>query len=956
MFLLAVRVVQRLVNPISYPSLSLQFRPLVWRNTHPYLVVDRHEDMTNPNMVEEDPNCERSVTFYGYVRGTNLKANSRLHLIGVGDYNISEISVLPDPCPVPDRDREMKSLRKEALLFAPLANVGVVTFDSDAVYIDIGRANYTKSQNLALSDRAAEQETAAVEPVDPSAPAGMLRSLQDVDDGAGDRNQESSLRIFRKSKPVSSTGAGDEEVDASSDDQESDDDGHDQNNQPDDMSDNSEEENDTDRDGNIDESLLPFRNREQQSYDDDGEESSTEEDDDSSEGEDDSVGHDDDDDEAEGSDDDADDKDSQNNANDPQASWKSDLATRAAHSFLERQSGMMNLQELVYGTEATMITEEEQEEDAASDDDDDEFFKIKKPRASTTATPGVVGKASRQLTAILLSEDDSSRRLPEGEATTFNMEEWLEEGDGELIESIRDKFVTGAWDKKDGEAEDGEFGEFEDLETGEKFGAQGGSGDESGEEPNVDEMTDEERRAYYAEQKMKNKDTFDKDYDDEKKQGGDDIQQKDESAYIEALKREKEARLARNQSEFGQDGERSRIRHEGYRQGLYCRVKIDGVPASFLSSFDPKLPLVLGGLTSQETTTGLVRCRMKKHRWHRKILKCKDPLIFSIGWRRFQSIPVFSTEDQNGRHRYLKYTPEHMHCYATFFGPQIPPNTGFLAIQRLTEKIAGFRIAATGVVLELNASFPVVKKLKLTGTPTKIFKNTAFLTGMFNSDLEVSRFEGASLKTVSGIRGQVKKALREGQPGSFRATFEDKILLSDMVVCRTWMPAEVPKYYNPVTNHLDGWRGMKTKSQLQWEAKKPIEVNPDSIYQPIVRPERRFKKLRVPKRLEEALPFASKPKDEKKRSKKGYLSKRKAVVLDSEERKKLTFLQALNTIRREKTGIRKAKKEEKKLEKAKKDSKVADAKMAAHKVNRKREYREQGKQDAQRAKKMKTVD
>lgn len=283
----------------------------------------------------------------------------------------------------------------------------------------------------------------------------------------------------------------------------------------------------------------------------------------------------------------------------------------------------------------------------------------------------------------------------------------------------------------------------------------------------------------------------------------------------------------------------------------------------------------------------------------------------------------------------------------------VPPNTGILAYQKSDRSTNGFRISMTGISLENQSSSDVVKKLKLVGTPVKIHKNTAFIKGMFNSQLEVAKFEGSKIKTVSGIRGIIKKSMGHNtEAGTYRATFEDQILMSDIVSCRLWVPITVKEFYNPVNTLLDNvddsatpWTGMRTIAEIRKSKQVPIPVNKDSLYKPIVRVRREFSKIHVPKKLQESLPFASKPKQQATKNKESYMAKR-AVILEPEDRQKRAALQMLSTIKKDKVSIRVASQKKRKAEKEKVIARSHEKFADVHKEEKKRKYVAEGKDKA----------
>ncbi|KAJ7164613.1 GTP binding protein [Mycena crocata] len=896
----------------------MKFRPLVFRNAHPYLLADRIEDLTPREQVRQSKGkCDRNVTVYGYVRGTNLRLGTKVHIPGVGDLEMKSVTILGDPCPLPDADSEKRrklSEKKKLLIHAPMSDIGGVMYDKDAVWINVP-GSFTRG-NAEIPQGEGEQ---------------MVMDLQDAGATLEDGVAQSHIRLFGSSSKHLTVEAPVDVDDSdgyedASEDEEEDQSGVDS----DDASDEDEGDEEavpnphsTGRSSRRDVTrTLPTASTSKiQRADVEYAESDSD------------LG---DEEEEEGmgrrfrmedgdaldipSDEDMMDDGEGDGEDDEEAApkWKANLAAKAqaASSNSRRRKDWMKL---IYSSELTpeeVLGDAEHPipVDGEDEDDDGDFFRFRFKNVQRK------------------DEDEEVDRSKEG----FKADDLKRWEDEEVLDSIRGLFITGPVAQEGGEDESYEDleggGDFEDLEAG----------DEAEAPAPAPATAASSQAAALAAKKEELKRKFDEQYDDPEASKVD---------FYTEKKDEISRQLQLNIEEFKDVPAEARAMVEGFRPGTYVRIELTDVPCEMIEHFDPAYPIIVGGLLPAEERFGYVQVRIKRHRWYVRTLKNNDPLIFSLGWRRFQSVPIYSLDDHSIRMRMLKYTPEHMHCYATFYGPVSLPNTGFCAFNSLSADTPGFRVSATGVVLDIDRSVKIVKKIKLTGVPYKIFKNTAFVRDMFSTALEVAKFEGANIRTVSGIRGQVKKGLSKPD-GAFRATFEDKVLKSDIIFLRAWYSIQPRKFYNPVTSLLlsdkSQWTGMRLTGQVRREEgiKTPLLVN--STYKRIERPERRFNPLIIPKKIQAALPYASKPRLMKPQRQQTYMQKR-AVVMEPEERKAVALLQQIRALRKDQVARRREKKGEKRAEHQKKAEKEAERKDEKVKERKKEVMRATGRKSKREA-------
>ncbi|MCJ1340733.1 Glycoside hydrolase 2 (Mannanase, beta-galactosidase) [Bachmanniomyces sp. S44760] len=943
-------------NLSRFISVMKNPRPLIWRNSHPYCLADRFLDLTPPTEMESDPKCDRTIALYGYLRGTNFSASdARVHIPGVGDLGVASIESLPDPCPTPFMDQAIAKAsgkggrrrlgEKQKVLFAPMSDVGGVLVDKDAVYIDIKTSNFDRDIEDAEHRGLGEQMVVGLQ--------GERRLLGEVQDGVRLFQGGESLQNQGEEPELGNVGRKQQRSARFIEREEGDDNGLEDEDEGFVSGEDPENTNGYLESGDVPVGKLgrAYQATDEIAPDSNGKQDLAFAESDSELGTVSSV------EDQEYDSGESEESDEDFDGQEPSLRWKENLTVNAQQLHASRQSyRTSDLVKLFYDESiktGAVLRRWQGLPGDSSDHSSDDYDTHKE-----TDEP-FFRKMERE------AEDDTL----EGRAITKYdyaslAKKW---SDSTKIEELRSKFTSASLSRKrngndeqaldkdeDDETEDDDGdGNFEDLENSENVA------DKDTEQQGSIEAEREKNARRKEELKLRfeeeDREGFANDKANERRAGdGEKDEQFGEDDWYDAQKAQLQKQISINRSEFESLNEQSRTRVEGFKAGTYARIVLESVPCEFVTGFNSRYPVIIGGLAPTEERFGYVHIRIKRHRWHKKILKTNDPLIFSLGWRRFQTLPVYSISDSRTRNRMLKYTPEHMHCFGTFYGPLVAPNTGFCCVQSLSNQIPGFRIAATGVVLNVDESTEIVKKLKLTGHPYKVFRNTAFIRDMFSTALEIAKFEGASIKTVSGIRGQIKRALNKPE-GHFRATFEDKVLMSDLVFLRAWYPVKPHRFYNPVTNLLhstdvgenneaeqQGWKGMRLTGQVRADGGIPTPQVTNSTYRPIERPTRHFNPLRVPRALAADLPYKSQIAAMKPQKKSTYVQKR-AVVLTGEERKARDLMQKIMTIRNEKIKKRQEAQEKRREPYRKKIRENEEKKTEREKREKEEYWRKEGK-------------
>jgi pre-rRNA-processing protein TSR1 len=222
--------------------------------------------------------------------------------------------------------------------------------------------------------------------------------------------------------------------------------------------------------------------------------------------------------------------------------------------------------------------------------------------------------------------------------------------------------------------------------------------------------------------------------------------------------------------------------------GSYVTITLEGVKSLTVS---PDATLVAVGLLPHENKVSVLHmglCQTAK--CDKSIdapVKSKDVLTFRCGWRTWKGRPVFSQNNLNSdKHKFERFLPQEGAFFAaSVFGPVTYTPCPVLVFREdgtpvETNESHSRDLVSIGSIFGADADRITVKRIILTGYPTRVHKRHATVKYMFYNPDDVRWFKPAGLSTKRGLHGHIVQSV--GEHGTMKCLFNAPIKQHDTVI------------------------------------------------------------------------------------------------------------------------------------------------------------------------------
>jgi len=229
--------------------------------------------------------------------------------------------------------------------------------------------------------------------------------------------------------------------------------------------------------------------------------------------------------------------------------------------------------------------------------------------------------------------------------------------------------------------------------------------------------------------------------------------------------------------------------------GKYVTLVLEGVSANAYSRISASSLLTAVSLLAHENKASVLHMGLSNTTQCDDLgdvpVKSKDVLTFRCGWRTWQARSVFSQNNLNcDKHKFERFMPTGGNFFASsVLGPVTYTPCPVLVFRQGSNDNTQF--VALGSMLGADADRIVVKRIVLTGYPTRVHKRHATVKYMFYNPDDVKWFKPAELVTKHGLQGNIIDSV--GDHGTMKCLFNAPIKQHD-TVCINLYKRIYPKF------------------------------------------------------------------------------------------------------------------------------------------------------------------